>query len=385
MELVTSSSHRMKDLKYREERSDRLKAMVYSTKNVLLNLDPAFFRSIQKLGIWKNLEYTIWRTADGQLHMHCYCDGPGITRTVDYTLSNILSKEGAKLNIALRDNDFLGSGLQAEIMTQVGLRDWYKMSSNHTMSANMTYNTLKKTMWSDRSGDTMAFTLACNCGMDDVMRFVKPGDVNEAGGGSKSSVKGIMLFKAGATRGNVTVGLDTRTMQFSTDTQSEIRKSHKVPIAIKHTLLLKYPRKVPLNSSASDNLYLNSKASASTALGDYNIDIGLGMGTSTDKSGFRGNLAEGKRYLMIAGDVTRQWSQKHLWNTIKPGVFLDVLYSINGMNYPHGRHHFAVSAGVIVRVLGIAIAISLSEIPRNMGSGSADLLKSLQESFYVSS
>ncbi|GFE55412.1 TELO2-interacting 1 homolog isoform X3, putative [Babesia ovis] len=395
MELVTSSSTRLKRAKYREEPNDRLKRFLFANSPTLFNLDPAFFCSIQRSGLWRNIDYTIWRSSDGQLHLHCYCDGTGITRGIDYTVTNMLSKEGAQLRLGIHDIDLFNTGFQTQLMADIGIRDWYKMSPRHKISASLTYDVLRRTVWSDRSADTVALTLAAQCGVKDFVRLMKrhkdvDGDHSgtTTNGGDAPTISTIVLFNSGHRHGKLTLCADPNHFEFKTDMQAQFKDPRTVPNLVRKIFRLNFPRGISAANSfhvklprvKTDPFYLQSRNITSTTVGTYDVDLGFRFGTCSSQSGFRGTIPHTGHYLMLATDVMRSVSPNKFWNVIKPGIFLDLLLRLSGVE---DTRLCSFSAGILVKILGIGVSLSLSEIPQNMPSGLRDLFSALRQSFYL--
>ncbi|CDR97727.1 hypothetical protein, conserved [Babesia bigemina] len=385
MHLVMSSSSSMPRGKFRQEPNGALQRLLFGRSGTLVRLDPALFNSVKDAGLWSNLEYAIWRAPDGALYMHCYCDGPGVTRRVDYTMANLLSGGGAQLRAGVTDLDLFGTGIQGHLGAEIALAEWYTMSKKHKLSASLTYDSVRKAVWMDRAGDTAGLTVAAHCRARDLMRLLRLRKSAEGDGAPKAAVSATLYSSAGPGRYRVGVVGDAKTLELRGNTQSTGSDLFGRSACTQQAMSVKVPLETFSKRECSwrDKVYLRCQHRATAPVGSYDVTMGVRYGSEMRHSGFRGKPPGGRHYLMVAGEVTRRWFPQQPWTIIRPGMFLDVLYALGGGDTAKSPGVFAFSAGVIVKVLGLGVSLAITELPRNMPGGLKDVLTALKQSFYT--
>ncbi|GBE62206.1 serine threonine- kinase ATR-like isoform X1, putative [Babesia ovata] len=387
MQMVRSSSSTIPRGKFTEEPNGALQRLLFGRSGALARLDPALFNSVKGTGLWSNLEYAIWRAPDGKLYMHCYCDGRGVTRKVDYTVANLFSGGGAQLRAGLMDLDLLGTGIQGHLGAKIALGEWYKMSKKHRLSASLTYDSLRKAIWMDRAGDTVAFTVAAHCRARDLMRILRLRKSETGEGVPKASLGATVYSSAGPDRYRLGLAGDAETLQLRGNAQSTGCDLLGKPVSTQQAIAIKVPVETLSKRDGSwrDKVYVRCQHKATAPVGACDVALGVRYGSDMRHSGFRGKSPSGRYYLMLAGEVTRRWLPQKPWTIIRPGMFLDILCALGGSDSVNTPRVFAFSAGVIVKVLGLGVSLAITELPRNMPGGLKDVLTALKQSFYMQS
>lgn len=386
MDLIRSSSTYMPQGKFREASNQALMNVLFGNQDVLVQFHEEVFSSIQRSEVWSNLEYAIWHSKDGHYHLHVFADGSGVTRRIDYTLTNLFSKDGARLRVGVWNSDLLGTKLLAEMSTDLALKEWYKMSPNHKVNISVTFNSLRNAIWKENAGNTVVMKVAASSSAHDFLRIAgvrKPVEGEKAPNALMST---SLFMNAWPSKCKIQVAADSETLQFKSEKQTIDVTARNVPVSTNAKVVIKAPLDV-INKREpgwQKKVYLNCNYNVATKIRDNDTSISLKLGTNKLHSGFRGEKQkDGGMYIMLTTDVIRTLTQNRPLSHIKPGVYLDLLCTIDKDGEEVTNHAFEYSAGVMVKVLGISISLALSELPKHVTGNLENLVYGIKKNLYL--